>query len=530
VWRPCSRSSGTGGSISRPAFETEERLRRLSKFSLSSVFRSFEARLFLVVWLVYAVHVVPGGGVNPNRYFDLTHSLVDNHTTTIDAYHENTLDKGFKDGHYYSLGVPGPSLVGIPGYLTFKAVYKLLPASVLKPVSNIQSFKQGQQGGFYQHDNTQFFLSTIWITWFSLSLISALAAVVLFKLFLDLGVSRANSLMTVAAYAFGTPVFFYSTTYFSAAFGASFVIFALYLLLKLSMSVRTATFMLLGLTAALAVLMEYQALFLAGGLAVYVLLKWKPKTSWGFFAGAAIPCAVLLVYNTVAFGGPFHSAYEYVVGQNAQFHNVGALGFTMPRPIRLIGLTFLTRRGLFIYSPVLLLSFVGFASALRQRKQPVYGIVWLSMLAAIGVWLWIASFQGWDGSVAFGPRLLVSMLPFLAIGVALALAKVPRMISVPLIVLSIATNWFGAQYGFAENIWEPWQKFWTSGFTLPALSALTSHSRGDNPLTSFVANRMWVLTAIYAAMIVGCFVLLIGSKRRNPTRLIAKEGLAESQI
>jgi hypothetical protein len=401
---------------------------------------------------------------------------------------------------------------------------------VIKPVSNIQSFKQSQQGGFYQQDNTQFFLSGIWITWFALSLISALAAVVLFKLFLGLGVSRPNSLLTVVAYAFGTPVFFYSTSYFSAALAASFVVFALYLLLRLSTSARMLTFLLLGVTTGMAVLMEYQALFLAAGVAVYVLLKWKPKTSWSFFAGAAIPCAILLVYNTMAFGGPFHSAYQFVVGPNAEFHNVGALGFTLPRPSRLFGLTFATHRGLFVYSPILLLSFVGFASGLRQRKQPAYGIVRLSMLAAIGVWLWIASFAAWDGSVAFGPRLLVSILPFMAIGVALALTKVPRMISIPLIVLSVATNWFGAQYGFAENIWEPWRRFWTSGFTLPALSALTSHSRGENPLTSFVTNRMWLITAIYAAMIVGCFVLLMGSKRRNRTRLIAKEGLAESQI
>ena len=483
----------------------------MSKFSLLRAFGSFEARLFLAIWLVYALHVVPGGGAGANRYFDLTHSLVNEHTVTIDAYHENTIDKGFKDGHYYSVGLPGPSLLGVPAYLVFKVVYRVLPERLLKPLANVQSYKQGNQGGFYQKDNTEFFLSTIWIAWFSLSVISALAAVYLFKLFLGLGVSRSNSLLATAAYAFGTPAFFYSTTNFNAVYGASFVIFPLYLLLKLQTSARTPTFLLLGLTAGLAVLMEYQALFLAGGITIYLLLKWKLKTSWSFFLGAAIPCAILLVYNTVAFGGPFHSAYEYVVGENAKFHNVGALGFTIPRPERLFGLTFATHRGLFIYSPILLLSFVGFASALRQRKQPAYPIAWLSMLAAIGVWLWIASFEAWDGSSAFGPRLLVSILPFMGIGVALALAKVPRMISFPLIVLSIATNWFGAQYGFAENIWEPWQKFWTSGFTLPALSALTSHSRGENALALFVTNRMWFIAAIYAALIAGCFILSFSS-------------------
>lgn len=483
------------------------------------MFRTLEGRLFLAVWLVYALHVVPGGGVNPNRYFDLTHSLVNEHTTNIDAYHENTVDKGFKDGHYYSLGVPGPSLLGIPPYLVFKAVYRILPERLVKPLASVQSFKQGQQGGFYQKDNTEFFLSTIWITWFALSLISALAAVVLFKLFLGLGVSRANALLATGAYAFGTPAFFFSTTYFSHAFAASFVIFGLYLLHKLSSSPRPLTFMLAGLAVASAVLMEYQGLFLAAGAAVFVLLKWTPKKSWSFFAGAAIPCVVLLIYNTLAFGGPFHSAYQFVVGQNAPFHSVGALGFTIPRPDRLWGLTFSFRRGLFVYSPVLLLSFAGFILALRRRQQPAFGLLLLSVFAALGCWLWIASFQAWDGSSTFGPRLLVSILPFLAIGVALSLRKVPRLISIPLVALSVAINWLGAQYGFAENIWEPWRRFWASGFTLPALSALTSHSRGENALTSLIANRMWLITLIYVALIAGCFVLVLGSTLRNRSRL-----------
>jgi hypothetical protein len=496
----------------------------LKKFGWLTLCRSFEARLFLGVWLIYAVHVVPGGGVGPNRYFDLTHSLVNLHTTNIDAYHENTIDKGFKDGHYYSLGLPGPSLLGIPSYLTFKIIYQLLPVSVLSPLANVQSFKQGQEGGFYQQDNTEFFLSTIWITWFSLSLLSAFAAMLLFKLFLRLGISRANALLATAAYAFGTPVFFYSTTYFSAAFGASFAVFTLYLLLK-STGARIEL-ILLGLVTAAAVLMDYQALFLAAGVTLFVWIKWGLKASGSFFIGAAIPCALLLSYNTVAFGGPFHSAYQFVVGQNVKFHNVGALGFTVPRPERLFGLTFSTHRGLFIYSPVLLLSLVGFALAMRRRKSQTYAPALMSVLVTIAVWLWISSFEAWDGSSAFGPRLLVFVLPFLAIGLAFALSKVPAFISVPLLVLSVAINWLGAQYGFADNIWEPWRRFWTSGFTLPALSALTSHARVDNPMTSFVMNRMWLITAIYGVLIAGCLILIVSSTRRS---FIPEEALVENQ-
>ncbi|HYJ86500.1 MAG TPA: hypothetical protein VEW46_10615 [Pyrinomonadaceae bacterium] len=494
------------------------------------MFGSFEARLFLVVWVIYALHVVPGGGVNPNRYFDLTHSLVDQRSVTIDAYHENTIDKALKDGHYYSLGLPGPSIAAVPAYLSFKVVYRLLPDRLMKSLEQVKSFKQGQHDGFYQKDNTAFFLSTLWITWFSLALISALSAVALFRVFLGLGVSGANALIATSAYAFGTPVFFYSTTYFSAGFAASLVTLSLYLLMKLRSSARTSTFFLLGLAAASSVLMEYQALFLAGGVAIYVLLNWKLKAAWSFFLGAFVPCAVLLTYNTLAFGGPFHSAYEFVVGPNAQFHNVGALGFTLPRPERLFGLTLSAHRGLFVYSPALLLCFVGFVSTLRQRKHQAHGVALLSLVVAGAIWFWIASFQAWDGSSAFGPRLLVCILPLLAVGVGLSLSKVSRTIFIPLIALSVATNWLGAQYGFAENIWEPWRRFLTTGFTLPALTALATHSRVENPLSLFVANWMWLITAIYALLMIGCFMLIFGPTLRLRTNLIAEKVLTERRV
>src|SRR5712692_8115650 len=299
-------------------------VRKVPMLKWRKLIGSLEFRLLLGIWLVYALHVVPGGGVNPNRSFDLIHSLVDEHRIAIDSFHENTIDKAFKDGHYYPLGLPGPGLVGITSYVPFKIVYGLLPNNWVKSLSNIQSYKQGSVGGFYQKDTTRFFLSTIWITWFSLSLLSAVAAVALFRMFLHLGVTRSNALLATIAYAFGTPVFFYSTTYFSAVFAASFAIFSLYLLTRSGSSGRAPAFLLLGLLVGSAVLMEYQGLFLAGGVALYVLIKWGFRSSWGLFFGAAIPCAILLIYNTLAFGGPFHNAYEFVVGPNVPFHSVGA--------------------------------------------------------------------------------------------------------------------------------------------------------------------------------------------------------------
>lgn len=480
------------------------------------MFHSFEARLFLAIWVIYVLHVVPGGGVNPNRYFDLIHSLVDQHSITIDAYHENTIDKAFKDGHFYSAGLPGPSLIGIPAYLAFKPMYQVLPTVALKLLANIQSLKQGTEGGFYQRDNSNFFLSTLWITWLSLSLLSALAAVGLFRVLLSLKISQGNAFLTTIAYAFGTPVFFYSTTYFSHVFGAAFVIFSLVVLVGLKSLKQTMAFMLLGILAGTALLMEYETLVLIGVLGLYVLYRWKPNGLIFFCLGALMPIMILFAYNTLAFGGPFHTPHQFLVGPNRLNHTVGILGFTVPRPEKLFGLLLSPARGLFLYSPWLLLAFVGWFVALRLKKRPMIDFALMGILASTALWIWISSFTDWKGGAAFGPRYLITSFPLMSVAVAFALSRVPKFISISLVAVSVANNWLGAQFGFAANLWEPWRKFLTSGFVLPVVSAITSHSTSDNPLTKSLNNWMWLITVVYGLLIVGCAVLIsFGLRKRT---------------
>src|SRR5215218_10414283 len=62
-----------------------------------------------------------------NEYsrYDLVRAVVEEGTVRIDSFHENTGDKAFKDGHYYSDKLPGTAILGIPVYTTFRAVTTL---------------------------------------------------------------------------------------------------------------------------------------------------------------------------------------------------------------------------------------------------------------------------------------------------------------------------------------------------------------------------------------------------------------------
>src|SRR6059058_1368256 len=63
-----------------------------------------------------------GGGWNQNSRFDLLRAIVERHTLTIDAYHENTQDKANFRGHYYSDKAPGLVFAAVPLALATRSV------------------------------------------------------------------------------------------------------------------------------------------------------------------------------------------------------------------------------------------------------------------------------------------------------------------------------------------------------------------------------------------------------------------------
>ena len=55
-----------------------------------------------------------GGGWNQNSRFDLVRAIVEQHTLRIDAYYQNTEDRAYVAGHYYSDKAPGLAFFSLP--------------------------------------------------------------------------------------------------------------------------------------------------------------------------------------------------------------------------------------------------------------------------------------------------------------------------------------------------------------------------------------------------------------------------------
>ncbi len=253
-------------------------------------------------------------------------------------------------------------------------------------------------------------------------------------------------------------------------------------------------------------LFETQGILVSGLFVFYCIARWGWRVLPFFSLGAVLPILFLLTYNTLAFGRPLVSAYQYIIPENFdQYHSVGFLGFTLPRLDRLFGLTFSLQRGLWIYSPVYLCAIPGIYFSYKKKKNLPF--LTLCLTAFILLFLLIASYEGWDGAAAFGPRQILLAMPFLTFFLANGLEIIPFFVSLPLAFLSIVNNWLGSQFGFANDVFQHWRTFISTGFTLPVVLAITDHSTGQNWLLQVVSNFRWVVNLAYFIMVAGIIII-----------------------
>src|ERR1700693_6077895 len=91
--------------------------------SSASLIRWRALLLFSVIFFSYA-YFYEGGGWNQNSRLDMVRAIVEQGTLRIDAYHENTEDKAFANGHYYSDKAPGVVLLAVPAVLATRPVLR----------------------------------------------------------------------------------------------------------------------------------------------------------------------------------------------------------------------------------------------------------------------------------------------------------------------------------------------------------------------------------------------------------------------
>lgn len=471
-----------------------------------------EWRLFITLWLVYAVHATPAGGVTPNRYVDLVHAIVNEGRFEIDSYHENTVDKAFSNGHYYAGALPGPAILAVPPYLLFRALYPLVPPDLKEMASEASSFKKGTAPatGFYgQVDNVEFFLSQAFLVVFAVALASALSGVLFFRTLKSMNTDGRVAHLLTFTFAFGTILFWNSTVFFEQAFTVFFAIAAFYVLFR-SLDKMPSGGALLGggFLAGCALLVEMSALLLGLSLFVYGLLRTRRPLAMMYWVGFSMPALALALYDYALFGNPFLTPYQQLAGTEYQaIVEEGFVGVSYPHLDRLVGLLISPERGILVFAPITILGLAGLVipsvSRMRFRQEAIF-----FSLIVVSTLLFVSSFKGWNAGGAFGPRYLILGLPFMVLPAGFLLTGSNVRIGVVVSAVSILINWSGAQYGFAQTYYDNLALMLTEGPTLPVVQAIVTHSVGSSWFPELVRTQGPWLSALILVGLLGVLLLV----------------------
>ena len=127
-----------------------------------------------------------------------------------------------------------------------------------------------------------------------------------------------------------------------------------------------------------------------------------------FFLPVIFWLLILVTYHYIAFGDPFVTTYAYAV------HTRNTFDWSNTRPIYdgLFLYLFNLRRGLFVYSPILLLSISGFYIMLKEEKDRKEAFLLLSSFLII---LFFFSALAYRNGWVFGSRRLDPILPLICI-------------------------------------------------------------------------------------------------------------------
>ena len=340
-----------------------------------------------------------------NEYsrYDLVRALVEDGTTRIDRYEQNTGDKAFYNGHEYSDKAPGTAFMGVPVYLLLTLSSSAAGSGTPDPLTAVQALALGVSG------------------------VPTVLLVLLLLRFLRPTVGEGWALVVSLGYGLGSIAFPFATMFFGHAASAFFLFASFYLLWGWRADRRDWRPLLAGLLAGCAVLTEIPVVLGVAILGLYALWLGRGQ-ALRFILGGIPILLVLMTYNWLTFGGPLTLGYQYATlfgEQNSQ----GIVSIVWPSWTTTTDLLF-GPRGLLRLAPWFGIAPLGM---LAYRRRVVRAEV-VVCVAICGAFLAYNSgalnpFGGWTP----GPRYLLPALPFAAVLVALA----PRAFR-PLVVLLMA--------------------------------------------------------------------------------------------
>ncbi len=420
----------------------------------------------LLVGLSYAT-MIQSFSWNQTSHYDLIRSL-DQDRTTIDQYQTNTGDKAEYKGHWYSARAPGLALYSLPFYDALKWV-------------GAESWTDRHVAPPNHPGDEMIYLIGLWANVLPGLLLLLLVGHLAERLQPGYGAATAVIL------GLGTLTLPLSTLLFSHVFTA-FLGFAAFALLWQEREGPPNPWYLwvAGLALGYAGASEYPLFFVALVLGLYLLSRRDSLTPLGIFKragafvlGGLIGIVPLLLYNHYAFHSWTHLAY-----QNIERQKQGFFGISLPS-LKVLATLLLDSRGLLTISPVLAMGSVGtwllYKRGRRAEALTITGVCVCYLGYNSGYYLPF-------GGGFMGPRFLMTMIPFLALPIGVALKRYPGP-TIALAAVSLTTTILATithpLIGY-ENETVTWMRYVRQGLFQPTIASAYGLGRGWGGIWPFL--------------------------------------------
>ncbi|GAB4541409.1 MAG: hypothetical protein Kow0063_32240 [Anaerolineae bacterium] len=247
------------------------------------------------------------------------------------------------------------------------------------------------------------------------AILTATTGALLLLLVQRLGYRREIATGVTLLYGLGTIAWVYSKYLFSEPLAGLILVATTCLLFTFRQQGGSWRAALAGLLAGLAVVTRANNLFLVPVFGLYLVAgsqaaqhstagkKLLPAVC--FLIGLIPPALLLMGYNWIRAGNPLQTGYDLTI-------------FSPNLPLGLYKLLFSPLRGLFVYSPLLILSLPGFVWLWRRRKLEtalISGLIGITILL-FSVW---SSGEG----LSWGSRFLVPIVPLFCLALAPVLER-----------------------------------------------------------------------------------------------------------
>ena len=263
---------------------------------------------------------------------------------------------------------------------------------------------------------------------------AALAAALLFLILARAGIPAAAAAGTSLIVALGTPLFAYSSWFFSEPLAAAILLAAAFAIFSGDCSApvpveRAATG---GLLLGVALWVRPTHVIAVPVFLLAILARERGRGIAPACAVAAVSGmfgAAYLFRNQVLFGNFFDFGYP-ATAEGGKHLNT----FETPFITGLFGFLLSPGKSLFLFAPPLLVALPGVVRLARRDR----GLAVLAGVAPIGYLLFYARYTQWEGGYSFGPRYLLPAIPLACLGLGAALADGSRGVRRLAFVLAVA--------------------------------------------------------------------------------------------